>query len=481
LIIDDRNASVTLLTIELQMANQACISIGINQYQFLPPLGYGMADAVSMEQFFIDAAGWHQSQCLLLTDTSPKTDNKSTYPDRENIDRWLKQWSWDKLRAGDLLWFFFSGCGVSVDGEDYLVPIDGKPRDVSNTCISIRQLYQQFREMGVNAIVFLDANHSQHLSIGGGIGTVTAKLAQEYQIPTFLSCQSHELSHEDAGLGHGLFTTALLEALNYHPDLNLETIDDYLTSRLAELSEHHWKPLQTPLAIVPTGVSAYRPVFSSTTQSSIATTIPEVVYTPPTPPPFGRDDSYAAYKPPTPSVVVFSSETVGTGAIVRKSQPARRRKQQSPLVKIGFLLTALILGGGAIHLLKSSSSTSTESPSVRPVIDSSTGSPRLATSTATTEQSSSLSQVKLFVRPGDATSRYVAILAARKIPPTTPAAATEIQQSIEQWSQEIYLIAYGYASKKHWQLAIDTAVMVPQDVSNHAEVRASIEEWRKKL
>ncbi len=435
-----------------------------------------MADAVSIEQFFIDAAGWNQSQCLLLTDTSPKAGNKSTYPDRENINRWIKQWSWDKLHAGDLLWFFFSGCGVSFEDEDYLVPIDGKPDDIPNTCISIRQLYQQFREIGVNALVFLDANHSQHLSLGNGIGRVTAKLAQEYQVPTFLSCQSHELSHEDAGLGHGLFTTALLEALNYHPDLNLDIIDDYLTSRLAELSEHHWKPLQTPLSIVPTGVSAYRPVFSATTQSSIATTIPEVVYTPPTPPPFGRDDSYATYKPPTPSVVVFAPETVGTGAIVRKSQPTSRRKKQSPLAKIGFLLTALIVGGGAIHLLKPQSPSSNESI-VRPVVDNSTEDPRQTT----TEQASQLSQVKLFVKPGDATSRYVAILAARKIPPTTPAAAAEIQQSIEQWSQEIYLIAHGYASKKNWQLAIDTAVMVPQNVSNHSEVRASIAQWRGKL
>jgi hypothetical protein len=458
------------------MATQACISIGINQYQFLPPLGYGMADAVSMEQFFVDAAGWHQSQCLLLTDTSPKTGNKSTYPDRENINRWLKQWSWDKLHAGDLLWFFFSGCGVSFEGEDYLVPIDGKPNDIPNTCISIRQLYQQFREIGVNALVFLDANHSQHLSLGDGIGTATATLAQEYQVPTFLSCQSHELSHEDAGLGHGLFTTALLEALNYHPDLNLDIIDEYLTSRLAELSEHHWKPLQTPIAIVPTGVSAYRPVFSATTQSSIATTIPEVVYTPPTPPPFGRDDSYATYKPPTPSVVVFSPETVGTGAMVKKAQPAPRRKKQSPWAKIAFLLTALIAGGGAIHLLKPTSPTGNELPIVRPVIDNSAGS-----STASTEQASSISKARLFVKPGDATSRYMAILAARKIPQTTPAETAEIQKSIEQWSQEIYLIAHGYASKKHWQLAIDTAIMVPKDVSNHAQVLDSIAQWRKKL
>jgi hypothetical protein len=460
------------------MANQACISIGINQYQFLPPLGYGMADAVAIEHFFVDAAGWDPGQCLLLTDTSPKNNDKSTYPDRENINRWLKQWSWDKLQAGDLVWFFFSGCGVSFEGEDYLIPIDGDPEDLANTCISIRQIYQQFSDIGVNALVFLDANRSQHISLGGGMGKVTAKLAQEHQVPTFLSCQTNESSHESAGLGHGLFTTALLETLNYHPDLNLETIDTYLTSRLPELSEHHWKPLQTPMTIVPASASIYRPVFSATTQSSIATMIPEIVYTPPTPSKFVQNDSYAAYTPP--SVLIVSPEMMGTGAIVRKARPAPRRKAVPNWAKVSLLLTLMVAAGGGIYVFKSQSPPSKEQPVVRHIVNQET------TSTATTaingtEQITSLAQAKDYVRPGDATSRYKAILAARKIPVDTPAAAAEVQQSIEIWSQEIYQIAQGYADKKHWQLAIDTARMVSPKANNYIEVQASMSDWRNKL
>ncbi len=437
-----------------------------------------MADAVAIEQFFVDAAGWSPHQCLLLTDTSRETGNKSTYPTRENIDRWIKQWSWDTLHHGDLLWFFFSGCGVSFEDEDYLIPIDGRTEDLANTCISIRQLYRQFQEIGVNAMVFLDANHAQHLSLGGGIGNNTARFAQEYQIPTFLSCQSHEFSHEDAGLGHGLFTTALLEALNYHPDLNLETIDTYLTSRLAELSEHHWKPLQTPMALVPTGVSTYRPVFSATTQSSISATVPvEVIYTPPVPPKFGRDDNYQPYTPPTttPNVTIVRPEMMGTGAIIKKSRPATRRSKTSHWVQVGFLLTLLFVAGGGIFVLSSKRSANEQSIA-RPDLSDVTGT--IATTASGTAE---LQQAKLFVKPGDATSRYQAILAARKIEPTTPAAATEIQQSIEQWSQEIYQIAQGYASQQHWRLAIDTARMVPKDATNYQTVQATMAEWQGKL
>jgi uncharacterized caspase-like protein len=456
------------------MANQACISIGIDRYQFLPPLGFGTADAAAMEHFFIDAAGWSQSQCLLLTDTSPKISDKSTYPDRENIDRWLKHWSWDTLRAGDLLWFFFSGYGVSFGEEDYLIPIDGRSEDLANTCISLRQLYKQFDEIGVNALVFLDANRAQNASIGGGIGKATTKLAQQYNIPTFLSCQEHEFSHEEAQLGHGLFTTALLEALNYHPDLNLETIDEYLTSRLAELSEHHWKPLQTPVAILPTNVSIHRPVFSATTQAAIESTVPEIVYTPPQPAKRDLEDSYAPYSAP-PTISIVSSDLVGSGALAIREAPVPPQKSVPNWAKVGLLLTLVVgVGGGGIYALQSQSAKDNDRQIVKPVVNK-TGGADLVNIPIT-----SIAQARLFVKPGDATSRYLAILAARKIPTDTPAAA-EVQQSIEQWSKEIYDIAQGYADRKLWRLAIDTAKMVPTDASNYSTTQTAMAEWQQNL
>jgi hypothetical protein len=463
------------------MANQACISIGINQYQFLPSLSYGMADAVAIEQFFVDAAGWNPQQCLLLTDTSAETGHKSTYPTRENINRWLRQWSWETLDRGDLLWFFFSGCGVSFGDEDYLMPIDGKTADLANTCISIRQLYQQFRDIGVNALVFLDANHSQHLSLGGGIGQATAKLAQEYQIPTFLSCQSYEFSHEDAGLGHGLFTTALLEALNYHPDLNLETIDTYLTSRLVELSEHHWKPLQTPMTIVPKGDFEYCPIFSAATQSSILlATVPEVVYTPPTPPKFCRSDRYTPDSDPTTIIVTLNSEANGAEEIANTGlQPQRTSSRIPNWAKVSWLLMTIIMAGAGIYALTFQSPVQ-QTPLARPVADDVTNLVA-ARAVMPRAQIPELLQAKLFVNPGDATSRYQAILAARKIPTTTPAVAMEVAQSIELWSHEIYQISQGYANQQHWQLAIDTARMVPREAPDYRAAQNSMSQWQSKL
>lgn len=332
------------------MANQACISIGINQYQFFQPLGYGSEDAVAIHHFFVDAAGWDPAQCLLLSDTSPPIDDRSTYPDRRNIQSWLNDWCQNTLVAGDQLWLFFSGHGISTGGEDYLVPLDGKADDLLNTCISLSQLYQQLERSGVNVLVFLDANRACGISFGEGIGAIVTKLAQKHQIPTFLSCQSHEFSHEAAGLGHGLFTTSLLEALNYHPDLNIEILNEYISSRLPELSEHHWKPFQTLVTIVPDGISPYRPVFSSTTQTSISS-VPFTKFSD-SPPTLPQLDYSTGFTPPptTPSAANLNISPIRAISKITPIEPERSKYQG---LAIGLLLMLLIGAGGGIYAFQS--------------------------------------------------------------------------------------------------------------------------------
>lgn len=424
-----------------------------------------MADAVAIEHFFIDAAGWESEQCLLLTDTSPAVGELSTLPNRENIDRWLKKWCWDTLKSGDLLWLFFSGYGMTTGDDDYLIPIDGNPADLAHTCLSIRHLYQQLHEVGANVFVFLDANRSQNMSTGEGIGKITAQLARDYQIPTFLSCQSTEFSHEASGLEHGLFTAALLESLNYHPDLNIETLESYLTSRIAELSEHHWKPIQTPMAILPTNASVYRPIFSATTQSAVSTgMIPQ--YSPPPKPQFEIPDT-AYYTPPTPLAV--GPKLPEIAAIVKVQAPAPPSHNFSNLIKVGALLCMLIGAGGGIYLSQTAKQqTAVESSSYAPgAVDTSPAS--LA----------ALSQASLLVKPSDATSRYSAILAAQKIR-TDDTAAPQIKLAIDKWSMEIYEVAQSFAEKGSWQIAIDTAKMIPTQATNYNAAQASMSDWSKK-
>jgi Caspase domain len=230
------------------MAPYASIAIGIDRYQLFQPLNFASADAQAMEQFFQQSSGWTAERCLLMTDNSASINGHSTFPHQQNIQRWLEHFCWEVLQSGDPVCFFFSGYGLSSNGKEYLMPIDGDPHNPEQTGISLTSLYRLFSAPGLQAMFFLDANRGVN---GRGFGEGAAALAAEFEIPTFLSCQSAEFSHEAMGLKQGIFTAVCLEALRSQPNLSLSKLQEYLSIRVPELSEHHWQPLQNPWAILP--------------------------------------------------------------------------------------------------------------------------------------------------------------------------------------------------------------------------------------
>jgi uncharacterized caspase-like protein len=133
------------------------------------------------------------------------------------------------------------------------MPIDGNPDDIPGTGISMRSLFESLKAQGSeNILVLLDINRASGLQSGIPVGAEAVELAREMGIVLVLSSQLDQFSHEAAVLGHGLFTEALLEALGYyHTDTTLEHLEQYLHTRLPELSQHHWRPVQTPLTVVP--------------------------------------------------------------------------------------------------------------------------------------------------------------------------------------------------------------------------------------
>jgi uncharacterized caspase-like protein len=239
-----------------KMATYSLIAIGINNYQFLQPLSYAQEDAETLHKFLVDEIQIPLEQTLLLSDFGA-TGDRSVYPNREGIISWLNQLSSSSpLPQGQTLWFFFSGYGVHHNGEDYLLPLDAQLGELPKTAISMRSLFQTLKAYSPHqTVVFLDFNRSPGLIKGGSVGLKTLDLAQEMGIALIISTQGEQLSHESADLGHGLFTSALLEALRYYQkELTLNTLSKYLSDRLPELSQHHWRPVQNPAIFIPSQV-----------------------------------------------------------------------------------------------------------------------------------------------------------------------------------------------------------------------------------
>jgi Caspase domain len=252
------------------MSNHWAIIVGINQYQSLQPLSFAQRDAQALQTCLVTEAGFMPERCILLTESSPPVWDHSTYPNREHLNYWIDRLKQDLVQPGDWLWVFFSGYGVCWKGEDYLVPIDADPTALDRTAITLRSVFERLKQLPTDRILMLlDINRSQAIISGERIGGQTATLAKEFGIATILAAQPDQFSQEAPDLGQGLFTAALLESLRFRQASPLENLEQYLSNRIPELSEHHYRPVQHPLISLATTAQlqqATLPPLDSTTE-----------------------------------------------------------------------------------------------------------------------------------------------------------------------------------------------------------------------
>lgn len=232
---------------------QWAIVVGLDNYQLFQPLSCAQRDAQALHQFLIDEARFPAQQCLLFTDSSPQVWGKPTIPTRVNLLSWIELLAQNCFKPGDSLWFFFSGYGVCSQGKDYLVPLDGDPFAIETTCIPMLQIFTRLQASLLPGmpLVLLDISRSQGTFSSENVGNQTVQLAKQFAIPTVLSCQPGQFSREISSLGHGLFTAALLEGLQYHQGATPSTLMRFLGDRLPELGAHYYLPNQQPLALCP--------------------------------------------------------------------------------------------------------------------------------------------------------------------------------------------------------------------------------------
>ncbi|MGB6016261.1 MAG: caspase family protein, partial [Nodosilinea sp.] len=239
------------------MASHWPVIVGINQYQSLQPLMYAQFDALELRDFLVNEVGLPAEYCSLLTDISPMVYQGAAAPTREVLLQRLGQ-SCDRAGPDDTVWFFFSGYGVQWQGQDYLLPIDADPNQIEQTGILIETLLKRLAQGGQRqSIVMLDINRPQSaLAVAPGhqgLGAPSLALAQDLAIPLVLSCQPDQFSQETLAVRHGLFTEALIEGMRFHGCLTLAQLVGYLRDRVPELCQHHWRPVQNPVAVLPPG------------------------------------------------------------------------------------------------------------------------------------------------------------------------------------------------------------------------------------
>ncbi len=469
------------------MAPYASIAIGIDRYQLFQPLNFASADAQAMGQFF-QQSGWTAERCLLMTDSSSSINGYSTFPHRQNIQRWLEHFCWEVLQPGEPVCFFFSGYGLSSNGKEYLMPIDGDPQNLEQTGISVASLYRLFSAPGLEAMFFLDANRGIN---GRGFGIETAALATEFEIPTFLSCQAQEFSHEAMGLKQGIFTAVCLEALRSQSNLSLSKLQEYLSSRVPELSEHHWQPLQNPWAILPNTGRLFRPLFVS--EASVFSTTQLTprqsdIFHPGSAPQseitFGGLEPARPARPMPPAAT--QSAIVPYQPTAKTSRRSRHKSRLMP-VSIGVVGTSIAMGVIFANLGRVDKPSFKKSVAVESGKTVSTGeviTPNAPAAVSPPNFFKAKSSDDLLERArkliiADSPDSYVrAIALGQEIPPNSPN-YTEAQQEVEKWSKSIYQIANTYALRGDLKQAIDVAKLMPSKSPMYSAAQGAIRLWER--
>jgi hypothetical protein len=513
------------------MANHACIAIGINHYQFLPPLNYGEADAQALWKFWMNQADLPSNQCLLLSDTSALMGNQSSYPSRDNILYALERNSSTSGNSANWRWFFFSGYGVRWEQVDYFLPIDANPKDIPGTAISARSLLASLKAQGdENLLVFLDINRSPGLQAGAPVGSELVELARQMGIVLVLSSQLDQFSHEAAALGHGLFTRTLLEALTYYDtDTTLEKLEQYLGDRLPELSQHHWRPIQTPLFVIPPQTNKQQRIWPTAfysqglEQNSVSHSMAFKSGTRWDAEDADEEHSYNGVGTPRPTSVISVLETPTNTSSVPVT--TTHQTESMPLAMVPYTTTSseasgrqtplwqqlLLWGGGAVLVLalmiaavlfrnreaftnqsvvepsSEQTSPSTSPPTIEPpsrqtdaegTINPTTALPQTWEPSRLQVNQETLDQARRLLRPNQASLFNKAIVQARQVKAGDPL-YPKARRDITRWSGVILDLAEGRAKAGNFGGAIAAAQLVPKDDSSvYSKAQHTINRWK---
>ncbi|NMG22736.1 GUN4 domain-containing protein [Brasilonema bromeliae] len=247
------------------MANNWAIVAGVNNYDFLPaaPLKFAVADALAMRSFLCDEVGFKSDQVLFCGDGT-EGSKRATKPVLRDILLHQIQ----RAKNADNLWFFFSGHGIA----EHLMTIDGNPRDLKETAISIHFVTDCLRRCKAKNIVLVldmcrsesrDADERTVESIEGSLRELVKQREGQQGIITLFSCGRGESSYEVPTLGQGAFTYALLEGLR--KTTIVKDLERHLAERVPELHRIHAsekRRKQVPLVIPEPGWKYDEPILS---------------------------------------------------------------------------------------------------------------------------------------------------------------------------------------------------------------------------
>jgi ankyrin repeat protein len=223
------------------------VVVGIDRYmKEITPLRCAVADAREFKKTLVESAGFADDDVFLLT--SDEKGNRM--PDKANIIRWVSYIK-EHAQPDDLFIFFFSGHGMEMEKENYLLTLEADPYsrdtlDVSSLKISDLKRYLSDMKAG-RKLLFVDACRSDPRSgKGEGENRLSESFSKSLVIKpgaisprenefscTFFSCRVGQRSYEWTEKSMGFFTWYLVKGLrggagDPQGEVTVNSLEEYL-------------------------------------------------------------------------------------------------------------------------------------------------------------------------------------------------------------------------------------------------------------
>jgi len=250
------------------------LSVGINEYDVKAfKLNCAAADAAAI------LANLQKSGNGLFKDVVGKT-LLNQQAERQTILTELAQLQ-KKVNENDLLVVFFAGHGVKDKDDFYLMTRESRSENLTDTAISGSQLRRTLAGFRCQVLLLLDACHSG--AFGNRKQGVPGALAGQNLRPA-TDAAAHDLTDETRNVavltaargaekaqeknGHGLFTEAIVRALNNGPGVRLRNrvlfihnLYTYVLDEVAEASEGEQHPYLGGMSelVLPFAVAKFAP------------------------------------------------------------------------------------------------------------------------------------------------------------------------------------------------------------------------------
>ncbi|MBI1354734.1 MAG: hypothetical protein GC160_10330 [Acidobacteria bacterium] len=199
------------LALEVDPARRVALVVGNNDYQYAPKLRNAANDARDLSAALRDVG--------FEVETLIDADLRSI---DEGINRLIS-----RLRPGDVAMFHYSGHGIQVGGENFLIPVNFELRDEASVrydAYSVSKLHDRLAGAGSKLnIVTLDACRNNGFqasrSTSGGLALMNAAEGSFIAFAT-----GPGMTADDNRDGrNGLFTSKLLDALR-EPGLSIDAV-----------------------------------------------------------------------------------------------------------------------------------------------------------------------------------------------------------------------------------------------------------------